>query len=99
MLGGTWSIKRESISVPVFAYEKIIRELRLIGEAGQREIAAHVTGGHDHDHGLGLSRREQIILDEIGMANRGPRVIVVCRAMHQIEGRIALAARLITGGR
>jgi hypothetical protein len=61
--------------------------------------AVDVTGRHHDDHRLRFVCRDQIVEDEAGASDRGPRIIHVARAVKQIENGVALAVHLVSGRR
>ena len=66
--------------------------------AAAAEGLAGVAGGHHDHHRPGFLRGDQVIEDEAGAADGGPRIVAVARAVQQVEDR-ELAFSLFVSGR
>ena len=83
--------------------EQILREqrgaFRGIAGAGQFACGNAVAVGHHDDEWLGFTGGEQVIHDEIGVAEDGPDQLVAVGAVEQVEDGIArgLVALVIIG--
>ena len=86
-------------------YSRLLRTRAAIAEAWgvhtegpltRSSLTVRITIGHDHDHGLSLTRSNQVVEDLGSTSELAPGVLVATSSVQQIEHRI-LATLVIAG--
>src|SRR5216683_128617 len=72
--------------------EVAVAQLRIAksAEPAAQNFRSAVTQRHHHNHGLGLSLRDQVVQNQVSASHRRPPARVIAESVQQVQHRIAL---------